>query len=312
MTTRAFFFWPVFFAFAMVLSSAFGQTNVGPEILQPGGLHNLTPLTPILRAAFWLVALLLLAIAVVLSVLRSRVSPSLYRTAADTHWQEDAHEEVGETFDESEVVEACADFGKPTGAGDEVQASVPESGAGNHPRLYTPASGPVWNESMLNAFLCSCLKVSCLGRAWQAEAARRASGQQSSARLPDPREAEFIRRLKARWHEFQVDPDEGVFVEHVTGDSGSSRVCLVKVTREKHSVARATLNAGFVIDSLGRYLKSSDQVYPSGPGHYHAPNPQELTALSAEEKKCLIRLKDIPDPWQAMIAGEADRSAGLG
>ena len=62
-------------------------------------------------------------------------------------------------------------------------------------RLFTPASGPAWSEPMLKAFLSTCLKVNCLGRTWRESAARRLQ----SSNLPDPREAELIRRLIQRW-----------------------------------------------------------------------------------------------------------------
>ena len=288
-------------------SSAFGQTNADPDVLQAGGFHNLTPFAKVLPTILWSFGSILLVIAAVAAVLRYRVNRGLYKTAADAHWQDDAREEAAVPVDESEVIEACAHFGKPAQADDGVKPSVPEVAGENHGRLCTPASGPVWDEPMLNAFLSSCLRANCLGRAWQEEAARRQPGQQASVRRPDPREAEFIRKLKARWQEFHIDPENGIFVEHVAGGSGRSRVCLIKVSREKHAVTRAALNAGFVIENVGRYLKSSDLVYPSGLGSYHAPNRQELTALSAEEKKGMLRLKNISDPWQAMIAGGLPR-----
>jgi hypothetical protein len=288
-------------------SSAFGQTNAEADILQPGGSYNLTPVAKFLRTILWSFGSILLVIAAVLTVLRYRVSPSLYKIVADVQWQEDAQDEAAVSVEESDVSEACAEIGKPAPTDDETKPSVPEAAEDNHPRLYTPASGPAWNEPMLNAFLSSCLKASCLGRIWQAEEARRQQGQPASRRLPDPREAEFIRKLKARWHEFHVDPEFGIFVDHAAGGAGKSRVCLIEVSREKHAVTRAALNAGMVIESVGRYLKGSDLVYPSGLGYYHAPNQQELTALSAEESKRILRLKNIPDPWQAMIAGEPGR-----
>jgi hypothetical protein len=66
---------------------------------------------------------------------------------------------------------------------------------------------------------------------------------------------------------------------------------------------RAAFHAGFVIESLGRYLGSTDLVFRCGPADYHAFTKDELAAMTPEEKDFLMRITDIPDPWQAMIGG---------
>jgi hypothetical protein len=293
-------------------SSAMGQTNAEPELAPTGVLYNLTPVAKAARIVLWSVASVFLVIAAAVLVLRHMVKPSFYKAVTDTHWQEDAQQEAGVVVGESEVLEACADFKAGTQEASTAKPSVLEAVEEKKPRLYTPASGPEWTEPMLNAFIASCLRANCLGRAWQEEAAYRvardsmppeAQREQPSRRLPDPREAEFLRKLKVRWQEFEVDPDTGIFVEHAAAGSGKSHVCILEVAREKHKVARAALNAGFVIESLGRYLMASDQVYPTRPGYYHAPDGRELAALAPEQKQHLIRVKNIPDPWKAMIGG---------
>ena len=281
---------------------AFGQASAEPDSLDTGGLHNLTPVARVLRTMLWSFAGILLLIAAVVTVLRRRVSPSLYQSATDEQWQEDAGEEAAAQVTEDEVVEACEDFGKPSSADDDAKPTTPQTPPPKQSRLYTPASGPAWDEPMLNAFLGSCLKANSLTRPWRDEAARRQQVQKTSARLPDPREAEFIRKLKVRWQEFHVDPENGIFIEHVIGSSGPSRLCIIRVSRQKHTVTRAELNAGFVLETVGRYLKSSDLAYPAEPACYQVPSAHELAAMSVEEKKRLLQLKQIPEPWQAMVA----------
>jgi hypothetical protein len=289
-------------AFALA-AAVLGQTNADTDLLQTDVSHSLKPVAGVLRTVLWLFGSTLLIIASVVTFLRRRVNPSLYHTAADAHWAEEAAQEAAVPVEQSEFSAACDEVGKPKPAEDGAGPVESEVTKPNHTRLYTPASGPAWTETMLNAFLSSCLKANCLGRAWQEEAARRQPAWQASVRLQDPREAEFIRKLKARWHEFHVDPENGIFVEHVAVGLGSNRVGVIEVSREKHAVTRAALNVGFVIESVGRYLKGSDVVYPNGLGCYHVPNGKELTALSDEDKKRLVHLRKIPDPWHAMIAG---------
>jgi hypothetical protein len=151
---------------------------------------------------------------------------------------------------------------------------------------------------MLKAFLGACMKVNCLGRTWREHAAR----QVQASNLPDPREAELIRRLMLRWREFHLDPETGVFLEHSTA-SGKSRVCVISVTRDKHTLTEAAFNAGFVIESVGRYLRNTDLVYRLGLGEYHAPTKDELVVMTPGDKDSMIRIAEIPDPWLAMIAG---------
>jgi hypothetical protein len=201
---------------------------------------------------------------------------------------------------EGEIIEACAGIEKPAPAVEGVEPAAFESAPETHVRLCAPASGPAWSESKLDAFLAACCKANCMCRAWKESAAWR---QQSSVLLPDPREAELIRRIKARWHEFHVDPEAGVFIERAAS-AGKGRLCIISVGKEKHTIAEAGFNAGFVIESVGRYLKNTDLVYPSGQGNYHVPTKAELTALTPGEKDRMIRVSEIPDPWHAMIAGE--------
>jgi hypothetical protein len=108
--------------------------------------------------------------------------------------------------------------------------------------------------------------------------------------------------LMQRWNEFHVDPDTGVFLERSSAD-GKNRVSVISVIKDKRTLVEAAINAGFVIESLGRYLKNTDLVYRRGLGDYHAPTKEELAKMTPGEKESMIRITDIPDPWQAMIAG---------
>lgn len=276
---------------------ALGQTNLDADILQTDNLHDLSPIAEFLRLALWFLAAMLLVIAAVLTALRYRGATSLYETSSDVQWNDDAREDAGERADASEIIGACAALEK---SAPPVETAKPAAEA-DHPhqaRLFTPASGPAWGESMLKAFLYACMKVNCLGRTWRESAARRLQ----SSKLPDPREAELIRRLMQRWQEFHVDPETGIFLDH-SSSAGKSRVCVISVSKAKRTLIEAAFNAGFVIESVGRYLQNADLVYRRGPGDYHAPTKDELAAMTPGEKDALMRITDIPDPWQAMIAG---------
>jgi hypothetical protein len=232
----------------------------------------------------------------VLTALRYRVGTTLYKAATDAHWTADAIADTGERVDVTEVLGACEAI-EHTGEPAQVAEPTPKTESPQQQgRLFTPASGVAWSESMLKAFLGTCMKVNCLARTWRESAAR----QVQSSNLADPREAELIRRLMQRWQEFHVDPDVGVFLEHAT-PAGKSRVCVISVTKDKHTLTEAAFNAGFVIESVGRYLRNTDLVYARSPGDYHAPTKDELLTMTPGEKDCLIRLTDVPDPWQAMI-----------
>ena len=274
---------------------ALGQTNLDPDFLQTENPHDLSSLAGIVRLFLWCFAATLLVIAAVLYALRSRVTTNLYKTASDAHWDDDAQEEAAERIEASEVIEACEAVKSPVPS---VEAAEPaaEAARPQQARLFTPASGPVWSEPMLKAFLSTCLKVNCLGRTWREAAARRLQ----SSNLPDPREAELIRRLMQRWQEFHVDPESGVFLDH-SSSAGKSRVCVISVSKAKRTVIEASFNAGFFIESVGRYLKNTDLVYRRGLGDYHAPTKDELAAMTPGEKDSLMRITEVPDPWQAMI-----------
>jgi hypothetical protein len=275
---------------------ALGQTNLDAEVLQTENLHDLSPLAQLLRLGLWVLAATLVVIAAVLTILRYRMSTNLYATSSDAQWDDDAREDAGEA-DGSEVTEALAGLDESTQRPEAAEPAA-EAAPPQQARLFTPASGPAWREPMLKAFLATCMKVNCLGRTWSESAAWRTS----SSNLPDPREAELIRRLMQRWPEFHVDPETGVFLEHSSA-AGKSRVCIVTVSKDKRTLIEAGFNAGFVIESVGRYLKSTDLVYPRGLGHYHAPTKEELAAMTPGEKDSMMRITDIPDPWRVMIAG---------
>ncbi len=211
--------------------------------------------------------------------------------------KEDSQEDAGEQVNADEVIEACEVIEKSGEPGEAAQRPA-EVDHRQQERLFTPASGTAWREPMLKAFLGTCMKVNCLGRTWRESAARRVQ----SSDQPDPREAELIRRLMQRWQEFHVDPETGVFLERSTAD-GKSRVCVIRVSKDKRTLVEAAFNAGFVIESVGRYLKNTDLVYRRELGDYHAPTKEELTSMTPGEKESLMRVADIPDPWQAMIAG---------
>jgi hypothetical protein len=282
-----------------LLPSALGQTNVEGDILPPGTLHNLGPVGGPVRWFFFFLTAALLVLVAVLGVLRYRVvGKTLYKAASDAHWNADSQADVADQVDASEVLGACAALEHA-----DQPVAPPEPPAKTelqqHPgRLFTPASGTAWSESMLKAFLSACMKVNCLARTWRESAAR----QVQSSNLPDPREAELSRRLMQRWQEFHVDPETGVFLEHFCS-AGKRRVCVISVTKDKHTLIQAAFNAGFVIESVGRYLKGTDLVYRRGPGDYHAPTQDDLATMTPGEKDSLIRIKDIADPWQAMIGG---------
>ena len=282
---------------AGLVPSAFGQTNLDADIAPGENLHRLSSAAGWVRLALWSLAAALLVIAAVLTVLRYRVVTRPYETPSDEQWDDDAQEDAGEQVDASEVDEACAVVEK---AGHPGEAAKPVAKIDHRPqtRLFTPASGAAWREPMLKAFLVTCMKVNCLGRTWRESAARRVH----SSNLPDPREAELIRRLMQRWQEFHVDPEAGVFLER-SSSAGRDRVCVIRVSKDKRTLVEAAFNAGFVIESVGRYLKSTDLVCRRGLGDYHAPTKDELVAMTPGEKDSLIRITDIPDPWQAMIAG---------
>ena len=282
---------------AGLVPAALGQTNQDADVAPAENLHHLSSVAGWARLALWSLAGALLVIALVLIVLRYRVSTNLYKAASDTQWNDDAEADAGERVEESEVVDACAVVEK---AGQPAEAARPAAHKGHsHPaRLFTPASGVAWSEPMLKAFLGTCMKVNCLGRTWKEFAER----QVQASNLPDPREAELIRRLMQRWPEFHVDPETGVFLER-SSSAGISRVCVISVIKDKRTLVEAAINAGFVIESVGRYLKSTDLVYRRSLGDYHAPTKAELAEMTPGEKDSLMLITEIPDPWQTMIAG---------
>jgi hypothetical protein len=280
-------------ALAGLAFCALGQTNVDSDILQTEHVHNLSPAAGYARVALWLLAAAVLIVAGVLLYLR-RVSTNLYKLSSDEQWKDDSLEVAAERIDAEVVKEACAVVEK----GPEAAEPVPAPEKGPQARLFTPASGEAWREPMLKAFLGTCMKVNCLGRTWRESAAR----QVQVSNQPDPREAELIRRLMQRWQEFHVDPETGVFLER-SSSNGHERLTIISVVKDKRTLVEASINAGFVIESLGRYLRSTDLVYRRGPREYHAPTNEELAAMTPGERESMIRIADIPDPWQAMIAG---------
>src|ERR1035437_5374189 len=286
---------------AGLVPSALGQANLDADIPQAASLHNLSPLAGFLRLALWFLGAALLIVAAVMLGLLYRMTTNLYKTSSDAQWNEDAREDAGEWAEASEIIEACAVRDK---AGEPGEAAEPaaETKPRHQARLFTPASGTAWGEQMLKAFLGTCMKVNCLGRTWRESAAWR----MQSSNLPDPREAELIRRLMQRWQEFHVDPETGVFLDR-SSSAGKSRVCVISVSKDKRTLVEAAFNAGFVIESVGRYLKNTDLVYRRGLGEYHAPTKDELAAMTPGEKDSLMRITDIPDPWQAMIGGPRRR-----
>lgn len=275
-----------------------GQTNLEADIPPMDTLHNLSPVGGFARSFFFFLAAALLLLVGVWAALRYRTSPNLYQVATDAHWDTDAQADAGEKLDATEVLGACAALEHTEAPAEVAEPPVKTERPEPPGRVFTPASGAAWGESMLKAFLNACVKVNCLGRTWRESAAR----QVQSSSLPDPREAELIRRLMQRWQEFQVEPETGVFLEHASA-AGRSRVCIISVTRDKHTLTQAAFNAGFVIESLGRYLRSTDLVCRRGAGDYHAPTKDELSAMTPGERDSLIRINEIPDPWQAMIGG---------
>ena len=280
---------------AGVVPAALGQTNLDADIPQAANLHNLSPLAGILRIALWSLAAVLLIVAAVMFSLRYRMTTNLYKSSSDEQWNEDSVDDAGERVEASEVNGAYEVLKK---AADPVEAAKPAAGTvpRHQERLFTPQSGAAWSEPMLKAFLGTCMKVNCLGRTWREAAARRAV----ASKLPDPREAELIRRLMQRWRQFHVDPESGVFLDR-SSPAGTTRVCIISVVKDKRTLVEAAFNAGFVIESVGRYLKSTDLVYRRGLGEYHAPTRNELSAMTPGEKDSLMRITEIPDPWQAMI-----------
>jgi hypothetical protein len=285
---------------AGLLPAALGQTNLDAEIPQAASLHNLGPLAGILRLALWLLAAALLIVAAVMVGLRYRLATNLYKASADAQWNEDAQEDAGERAEASEITGACEVLEKaadPVEAAERAADTLPRHQA----RLFTPASGVAWGEPMLRAFLGTCMKVNCLGRTWRESAAR----QTQSSMLSDPREAELIRRFMQRWRQFHVDAEAGVFLDR-SSSAGKTRVCVISVSRDKRTVVEAAFNAGFVLESVGRYLKHTDLVYQRRLGEYHAPTKDELAAMTPGERESLMRITDIPDPWQAMIGGPGE------
>jgi hypothetical protein len=286
---------------AGLASLALGQTNLDGDFPQTENPHGLSPLSGVLRVLLWTLGGTLLVIAAVLITLRHRVATRLYEseTASDEKWDADAREEAGE--DATEADAAIEDLEGLGGAGEAAEDAAGRAAA-EQARLFVPATGPAWRESMLKAFLGTCMKVNCLGRTWS-ENAQRQTGPSNHS---DPREAELIRRLMQRWQEFHVDPETGVFMDR-SSSTGESRVCIISVVKGKRTLAEAGFNAGFVIDSVGRYLRNTDLVYRRESGDYHAPTKADLAAMTPGEKDSLIRIREIPDPWMAMIAGSRPR-----
>jgi hypothetical protein len=278
-----------------------GQTNLDADGLQPEHPRNLSSLAAVVRWFFWCFGATLLVIAGALFALRSRVDKNLYKTAPDAHWDADAQEEAAPRIETSEVMEACEALKSPPQPAESAESAA-EANPPPQVRLFVPASGPAWSESMLRAFLGTCMNVNCLGRTWRESAALRGL----SPGLPDPREAELIRRLMLRWPEFHVDPESGVFLDHYSSTE-KSRVCIIRVSKSKRTLVEAAFNAGFVIESVGRYLKRTDLVYRCSLGDYHAPTRDELAAMTPGEKNSLMRITEVPDPWQAMIASSKGR-----
>lgn len=283
--------------------AASGQTNLETDSVPDERLHDLRPLPGFLKWGLWALTGTLLAVGGVVLVVRHRVTTNLYKEAShDDHWGEDAEELAAERVDGEQVAEACAALEKDPES-DEAAAAPQAATPQRQGRLFTPASGPAWSESMLKAFLTTCMKVNCLGRTWRESATWRGH----SPDAPDPREAELVRRLMQRWQEFHLDPEVGVFVEH-SSPSGRTRVCLISFIKDKRTLVESSINAGFVIECLGRYLKHTDLVYRRGLGEYHAPTKAELAKMTPGEKESMIRVADITDPWQAMI-GFRDRKS---
>lgn len=275
-----------FFAF---VQCALGQTNLDTDILQTEKPHNLSPMAGVLRIFLWSLAAALLVIAAALCALRYRVVTNLYKATSDSQWKEDSEADAGERIDVDEVLGACEAIEKPE--------EEPEPERQPQARMFTPAHGPAWSESMLKAFLGTCLKVNCLGRTWRESATWRPQ----PANMPDPREAELVRRLMQRWQEFDVDQESGVFFER-SSSAGKNRVCVISVSKDKRTLVEASFNAGFVIENVGRYLRNTDLVCQRGLGEYHAPTKDELASMTPGEKESLIRIVEIPNPWEAMIA----------
>ena len=284
-------------ALAGCVSSVLGQTNLDGDLVPTENIHNLAPMARFLRLALLFFAATLLIIAAVITIVRHRMATNLYKISSDAEWTDEAQEVAWENVEESDVDGALEVLEK---AGQPVEAAKAAAAARHQhqERLFTPASGAAWREPMLKAFLSTCMKVNCLGRTWRESAARQAR----SSNLPDPREAELIRRLMQRWQEFHVDPESGVYLER-SSSAGLDRVCIIRVLKDKRTLVEAAFNAGFVIESLGRYLRNTDLVYRRDLGDYHAPTKEELPSMTPGEKESMIRIADIPDPWQAMIAG---------
>ena len=247
--------------------------------------------------ALWFFAAVLLVIAGVMITLRHRLATNLYKVSSDAQWTDDSQEVAWENVEEEQVDGACEAIEKG-GELVEVGAAGAKTKQPHQERLFTPASGAAWREPMLKAFLSTCMKVNCLGRTWRESAARRAQ----ASNQPDPREAELIRRIMQRWQEFHVDPDSGVYLERGSA-AGKDRLCIIRVLKDKRTLVEAAFNAGFVIENLGRYLRNTDLVYRREMGDYHAPTKEELPSMTPGERESMIRIADIPDPWQAMIAG---------
>jgi hypothetical protein len=281
-------------ALAGFVLCSLGQTNVDSDILQTEHVHNLSPAAGFARMGLWLLAAALLVVAGMVLFIRHRLATNLYKISSDEQWKDDSLEVAAEKIDAEVVKEACELVEK----GPEAAELVPEPEKGPQARLFTPASGEAWREPMLKAFLGTCMKVNCLGRTWRESAAR----QVQVSNQPDPREAELIRRLMQRWQEFHVDPETGVFLERSSAN-GNERLTIISVVKDKRTLVEAAINAGFVIESLGRYLRSTDLVYKRGPREYHAPTQDDLVKMTPGERESMIRIADIPDPWQAMIAG---------
>src|ERR1041384_8724900 len=132
-----------------LVPSILAQARLDGDLTQPETLQSLRPVAGFARMFFFFLAGALLLLGGVLTALRYRVGPSLYKAASDAHWTADAQADVGEKIDATEVLGACAVLEHGDQPIEEAAPPPKTEPQQHHGRLFTPASGTPWSESML-------------------------------------------------------------------------------------------------------------------------------------------------------------------
>lgn len=166
------------------------------------------------------------------------------------------------------------------------------------PQRQVPAAGPIRVEVRpkqaqrsidSERFLTSRINENCYFSSLPA--ARRA-----------PLAAELIRKLHLRWKEFEVRTDS-LYLNRQDPTGGADQVCVLALSNTQDRANGLLINAGFLQWALGSMVGKNDLVYETEDG-YHAPDETEraqIALLPENRRPHLIPVKDIVNPWHAMI-----------